>query len=216
MTNLILLGAPGAGKGTQAKMLLADYGIPQISTGDILREAIRKGTPLGIQVAPLMAAGKLVPDELVIEIVKERLKQPDAQKGFVLDGFPRTIPQAEALEKALSSVGTKINAVVQLDVPAQLIRDRILGRRSCPKCGSVYHVKDQPPRIEGKCDKDGADLITRDDDREEKVNKRLKEFADLTSLLGPHYDKKGMLKRVDGVGDPKRVYSDIKSAIGAK
>jgi adenylate kinase len=216
MMNLILLGAPGAGKGTQAKLLLTDYGIPQISTGDILREAVRNGTAQGKLAGPLMAAGKLVPDELVIEIVKERLKAPDAQKGFILDGFPRTIPQAEALEKALESVGTKINAVVQLDVPAQLIRDRILGRRSCPKCGSVYHVKDQPPKVAGKCDKDGCDLITRDDDREEKVNKRLKEFADLTSLLGPHYAKKGMLKRVDGVGDPQRVYRDIKAAIGAK
>lgn len=214
MMNLILLGAPGAGKGTQAKLLFADYGIPQISTGDILREAVRNGTELGKQAGPLMAAGKLVPDELVVGIVNERLKQDDCRNGFVLDGFPRTIPQADALEKALTASGKKINAVVQLDVPPELIRDRILGRRSCPKCGTVYHVKDQPPKVAGKCDKDGTDLIIRDDDREEKVNKRLTEFANLTSLLGPYYEKKGLLRKVNGVGDPARVYSDIKGAIG--
>ncbi|MFL5322400.1 MAG: adenylate kinase [Myxococcaceae bacterium] len=212
--NLILLGAPGAGKGTQAKLLFADYGIPQISTGDILREAVRRGTDIGKQAGALMAAGKLVPDDLVVGIVNERLKADDAQKGFVLDGFPRTIPQADALERALTASGTRINAVLQLDVPPELIRERILGRRSCPKCGTVYHVKDQPPKVPGKCDREGADLIIRDDDREEKVNKRLKEFADLTSLLGPYYEKKGLLRRVDGVGDPKRVYADIRKAIG--
>lgn len=214
MMNLILLGAPGAGKGTQAKLLFADYQIPQISTGDILREAVRNGTDIGKQAGALMAAGKLVPDDLVVGIVQERLKQSDCRNGFVLDGFPRTIPQADALEKALTAMGTKINAVVQLDVPPDLIRDRILGRRSCPKCGSVYHVREQPPKTEGKCDRDGTDLIIRDDDREEKVNKRLKEFADLTSLLGPYYENKGLLRRVDGVGETKRVYADIKKAIG--
>ena len=214
--NLILLGAPGAGKGTQAKRLLADFGIPQISTGDILREAIRNGSELGKQAKPLMDAGKLVPDELVVGIVKERLLAPDCKNGFVLDGFPRTISQAESLEKALDSMGTTVNAVVQLEVPDALIRDRILGRRSCPKCGSVYHATEQPPKVPGKCDKDGADLIIRDDDREEKVNKRLKEFADLTSLLAPHYEKKGLLRRVNGVGDPKRVYADIRAAIDVK
>jgi adenylate kinase len=195
-------------------LLFADYGIPQISTGDILREAVRKGTDIGKQAGALMAAGKLVPDDLVVGIVNERLKQDDAKNGFVLDGFPRTIPQADALEKALTASGTRINAVVQLDVPPELIRERILGRRSCPKCGTVYHVKDQPPKVAGKCDKDGTDLIVRDDDKEEKVNKRLKEFADLTSLLGPYYEKKGLLRRVNGVGDTKRVYADIKAAIG--
>lgn len=215
MMNVILLGAPGAGKGTQAKRLVAQFGIPQISTGDILREAVRSGSPLGQQVAPLMAAGRLVPDGLVVGIVQERLKQSDCVEGFLLDGFPRTVPQAEALEQALASVGRGVNAVVELDVPADLIRARVLGRRSCPACGAVYHVKESPPRVEGACDKDGTALITRDDDRSEKVEKRLAEFATLTSSLSPWYSERGLLRRVDGTGHPDQVYSAVLAALGA-
>jgi adenylate kinase len=215
MMNVILLGAPGAGKGTQAKRLAARFGIPQISTGDILREAVRTGSALGQQVAPLMAAGKLVPDDLVVGIVQERLKQPDCAQGFLLDGFPRTVPQAEALEQALSVMGRRVNAVVELDVAADLIRARVLGRRSCPACGSVYHVKESPPRAEGVCDKDGATLITRDDDRPEKVEKRLAEFEALTTSLSPWYAARALLRHVDGTGHPDQVYASVLAALGA-
>jgi adenylate kinase len=215
MMNLILLGAPGAGKGTQAKRLMARFGIPQISTGDILREAVRNGSALGQQVGPLMAAGKLVPDDLVVGIVQERLKQPDCSQGFLLDGFPRTVPQAQALEQALSSMGRSVSAVVELDVPADLIRARVLGRRSCPACGAVYHVKESPPKSEDACDKDGTPLITRDDDRPEKVEKRLTEFATLTRSLSPWYAERGLLRHVDGTGHPDQVYAAVLTAIGA-
>jgi adenylate kinase len=216
MMNVILLGAPGAGKGTQAKRLVARFGIPQISTGDILREAVRTGSPLGQQVAPLMAAGKLVPDALVVGIVQERLKQADCAKGFLLDGFPRTVPQAEALEQALSVMGRRVTAVVELNVPAELIRARVLGRRSCPACGAVYHLEESPPRVEGSCDRDGTSLITRDDDRPEKVEKRLAEFEALTTSLSPWYASRGLLRHVDGTGHPDQVYATVLAAMGAE
>jgi len=209
MVNVILLGAPGAGKGTQAKRLVEKYGIPQISTGDILREAVRNGTPLGLQAGPLMSAGKLVPDDLVVGIVRERLKQADCGAGFLLDGFPRTVPQAEALERALAEMGRVVDAVVELEVPADLIRARVLGRRSCPSCGAVYHLTDSPPSQPGICDRDGTALITRDDDRPEKVEKRLSEFAALTRSLSPWFDARGLLRRVDGTGSPEGVFRSV-------
>ena len=215
MMNVILLGAPGAGKGTQAKRLVSRFGIPQISTGDILREAVRSGTSLGQKVAPLMAAGQLVPDALVVGIVQERLRQPDCARGFLLDGFPRTVPQAEALELALASTGQSVSAVVELDVPADLIRARVLGRRSCPACGAVYHVQDSPPRSEGTCDKDGTALIIREDDKPEKVEKRLREFDALTTLLAPWYRAKGLLRTVDGTGAPDAVFAAVLAALGS-
>jgi len=214
MPNVILLGAPGAGKGTQAKRLVAKYGIPQISTGDILREAVRNGTPLGQQAGPLMSAGKLVPDELVVGIVRERLKQPDCSGGFLLDGFPRTVPQAEALERSLSEMGRVVDAVVELDVPADLIRARVLGRRSCPACGAVYHVSDSPPKVAGACNQDGSALITRDDDRPEKVEKRLSEFAALTRSLSPWYAGRGLLRKVDGTASPDAVFQQVVQVLG--
>jgi len=189
--------------------------IPQISTGDILREAVRNGTPLGLKAGPLMSAGQLVPDDLVVGIVRERLKQADCATGFLLDGFPRTVPQAEALEKALSDLGRRVSAVVELEVPADLIRARVLGRRSCPACGAVYHLTESPPSEEGICDRDGTALITRDDDKPEKVEKRLSEFATLTRSLSPWYGERGLLKRVDGTATPDAVFQQVLQVLGA-
>lgn len=215
MKNLILLGPPNAGKGTQSKQLYADFKIPQISTGDILRQAAKDGTPLGLQAKPIMDAGNLVPDDLVIGLVKERLAQPDASAGFILDGFPRTIPQAEALEKALGELGRKLDAVISLEVPMQLLVERASGRRSCPKDGSVFHVTQNPPKRQGLCDVCGSDLIQRDDDKPEKVEKRMEEYAKKTSPLKDFYRQKGMLKEIDGVGTPEGIYAVIKKELGA-
>jgi adenylate kinase len=212
--NLILLGPPGAGKGTQAKLMTTEFGIPQISTGDILRQATRDGTELGKQAKPLMDAGKLVPDELVVGIVQERLKAPDCAKGFILDGFPRTIPQAEALDKALSQLGKKLDAVLSFDVSEDKLIERLSGRRSCPTCGSVYHVYQNPPLRAGFCDKDSTGLIQRDDDREENVKERLREYAQKTRPLWSFYEKQGILRRIEGVGTPQGIFADLKVALG--
>ncbi len=212
--NLILLGPPGAGKGTQAKRLLADYNLPQISTGDILREAIRRGTELGKKAAPLMAAGQLVPDDLVVGVVEDRLREKDCVLGFVLDGFPRTIPQAEALERALAKLGRKLDAVISLEVPEDRLIERISGRRSCPNDGSVYHVSQNPPRRAGYCDKCGGGLIQRGDDREDKVRERLAVYARQTAPLKAFYARRGVLKTVDGIGTPEGIYTEIKVALG--
>lgn len=214
--NVILLGPPGAGKGTQAKKLYADYRIPQISTGDILREAAQRGTELGKKAKPLMDAGKLVPDELVVGIVQERLRADDCKAGFVLDGFPRTIPQAEALERALAQSGKGIDKVISLEVPdPQVIVERMGGRRSCPKCGSVYHVVQNPPRTAGVCDVCGAGLVQREDDAPEKVQKRLAEYAERTAPLKDYYQRKGLLVRIDGVGPAEGIYAEIRKALAS-
>lgn len=212
--NIILLGPPGAGKGTQAKKLSAEFGIPQISTGDILREAIRTGTELGKQAKPLMDAGKLVPDELVVGIVNERLQAQDCKPGFILDGFPRTIPQAEALDAALGKSNRRIDGVVSLEVPESDIVERISGRRSCPKDGSVFHVVTTPPKRAGTCDKCGAGLIQRDDDKEDKVRERLSVYAKQTAPLKEFYKKRGALKTIQGVGSPDGIFAEIKKALG--
>ena len=213
--NLILLGPPGAGKGTQAKRLWEEFHIPQISTGDILREAIRSGTELGKKAKPLMDAGKLVPDELVVGIVEERLRGADCVSGFILDGFPRTIPQAEALEASLKRSGRAIERVVSLEVPEGDIVARISGRRSCPQDGSVFHVVTSPPKRAGVCDKCGAELMQRADDKEDKVRERLAVYARQTEPLKAFYGNKGLLARVDGVGSPGAIYAAIKKAVGA-
>lgn len=213
--NLIFFGPPGAGKGTQAKKLVTDLQLLHLSTGDMLREAIRQGTELGKQAKPLMDAGKLVPDELVIGIVRERLSKPDAKNGFILDGFPRTIPQAEALERALADVGQKVDHVISLEVPEAELVERLSGRRSCPKCGAVYHVVSSPPKQAGICDKDGSELIQRDDDREDKVQHRLHVYSDQTSPLKAWYEKRGVLRSIPGVGSPDGIYAAIRKSIGA-
>jgi adenylate kinase len=212
--NLILFGPPFVGKGTQAKNLYAEFKLPQISTGDILRKAVREGTELGKLAGPLMAAGSYVPDEIVIGIVEERLKEPDCANGFVLDGFPRTPPQAEALERMLARLGRKLDAVVSLKVPHEKLIERGSGRRSCPTCGSVYHVYQNPPKRAGYCDKDGAGLVQRDDDKADVIEKRLKKYDAETAALEPFYAQRGLLKTIDGVGSPEGVYADIKKALG--
>jgi adenylate kinase len=212
--NLILLGAPGAGKGTQAQRLSARFGIPQISTGDMLRAARREGTTLGKKAEEYMTKGQLVPDEVVIGLVEERLAQPDAKAGFILDGFPRTIPQAQALDRVLEKLGRSRIAVVDVQVPEGVLHERLGGRLSCPKDGASYHVKFSPPKVAGKCDNDGADLITRADDKPEAISQRLREYHDKTAPLVDFYKTAGLLKTVDGVGELEVVLQRVVQALG--
>jgi adenylate kinase len=211
--NLILLGAPGAGKGTQAKLIVEKYGIPQISTGDMLREAVAKGTELGKKAKEYMDRGELVPDEVVIGIVKERLKQPDCDKGFILDGFPRTLKQAEELDKMLEELGKKIDAVINVHVPEEEVVKRIVNRRTCKNCGAVYHLIYNPPKEEGKCDKCGGELYQRDDDKEETVRARYKVYKEQTEPLIDYYSKKGLLYNVDGTKSIEEVFEEIKKIL---
>ncbi len=207
--NLILLGPPGSGKGTQAKLIVEKYGIPQISTGDMLREAVAKGTELGKIAKKYMDAGQLVPDEVVIGIVKERLQEPDCEKGFILDGFPRTIPQAEALDKILEELGKKIDAVINIQVPEEEVVKRIVNRRTCRKCGAVYHLIYNPPKEDNKCDKCGGELYQRDDDKEETVRQRYKVYKEQTEPLVEYYAKKGVLYNIDGTKSIEEVFNEI-------
>ncbi len=211
--NLVFLGPPGAGKGTQAKKLLEEFGMPQISTGDILRDAVRRGTDLGKKAKPLMEAGKLVPDDMVVGIAMEHLRQVDPARGFILDGFPRTIPQAVALDSALKRSGEKIDAAISLRVPEETLVERLSGRRSCPKDGSVYHVSQNPPKCEGLCDKCDSSLLQREDDKPEKVRERLAVYARQTAPLEAYYDKQGLLRVINGVGSPEDIYAQIKKIL---
>jgi len=211
--DLILFGPPGAGKGTQAKKLVGELGVPQVSTGDILRDHARRGTPLGQKAKPLMDAGQLVPDDIMIPLVDDRLKQPDCQKGFILDGYPRTIPQSEAVDRSLQGMGRRIQLVISLEVPDQVIVERVSGRRSCPQDGSVYHVVSHPPKRPGFCDVCDAGLVQRDDDRPEKVQQRLQAFHQQTAPLKALYQQRGLLRKVDGVGSPDGIFAEIRQAI---
>jgi adenylate kinase len=212
--KIIMLGAPGAGKGTQAKMLADKYGIPHISTGDIFRANIKNNTELGKKAKGYMDAGQLVPDELVVDLVVDRIKNKDCMKGFILDGFPRTIPQAEALDYALNNQNEKIDYAINVDVPDENIIKRMSGRRACVGCGATYHVDFNPPKKEGICDKCGSALILRDDDKPGTVKKRLQVYHDQTQPLIDHYQKKGALLTVDGTQDIKVVFADITKALG--
>ena len=209
--NLILLGGPGAGKGTQAKKLIDKFQIPQISTGDILRAAVKEGTEMGRKAKEYMDAGKLVPDEVVIGIIKDRLKQSDAQKGFILDGFPRTVPQAEALDKVLSDMGSKIDHVVSIEVDEEALVTRLTGRRTCKNadCGQMYHVKFTPPAKEGVCDRCGGELYQRDDDNEATVRNRLATYNQATAPLIDYYQAKGLLRPIKGVGSIDDIFKQI-------
>ena len=213
--RLILLGPPGAGKGTQAKRLIERYGIPQISTGDILRAAVREGTELGKKAKQYMDAGQLVPDEVVIGIIRERLKEADCAKGFILDGFPRTVPQAEALKSVLAELGQALDHVVSIEVPDEDLVERLTGRRTCRKCGAMYHVKFTPPKQEGVCDKCGGELYQRDDDKEETIRARLKVYHDQTAPLVEFYNEEGLLRRIDGVGSVDEIYGRILGVLEA-
>jgi len=207
--NLILLGPPGAGKGTQAKIIMDKYGIPQISTGDMLREAVAKGTELGKKAKEYMTQGKLVPDEIVIGMVKERLKQKDCEKGFILDGFPRTLAQAEALDRIMGEMGKKIDAVINVNVPEEEVVRRIAYRRTCRNCGAIYHLIYNPPKKPGICDKCGGELYQREDDKEETVRERYRVYKKNTEPLIEYYKKKGILFDVDGTKDIEGVKREI-------
>ena len=198
MLNIILMGPPGAGKGTQAKILTAKYDIPHISTGDMFREEIKQGTPLGKLAASYINDGHLVPDDVTIGLVKERLSQEDCAKGYLLDGFPRTIPQAEALEKITAEINRKIEYVINIDTPKEELVNRICGRRVCKKCGAPYHIINVKPKVDGVCDICGGELIQRPDDNEEALTIRLDAYNKQTQPLLEYYDKKGMLKTFNG------------------
>lgn len=207
--KIIMLGAPGAGKGTQAKMIADKYTIPHISTGDIFRANIKNGTALGMEAKGYMDQGKLVPDELTVKILLDRVAQDDCKNGYVLDGFPRTIPQAEVLDKALTELNDKIDFAINVDVPDENIIRRMSGRRACLSCGSTYHIEHVPPKKEGICDRCGSELILRDDDKEETVKNRLTVYHEQTQPLIDFYTEKGVLKDVDGTQDMQVVFDNI-------
>ena len=207
--KIIMLGAPGAGKGTQAKMLADRYGIPHISTGDIFRANIKNNTPLGQKAKAYMDAGQLVPDELVVDLVIDRIKDADCMKGFIFDGFPRTIPQAEALTNALNNQNEKIDYAIEVAVPDENIINRMGGRRACVGCGATYHVEFNPPKVEGICDKCGAKLILRDDDKPETVKERLQVYHAQTQPLIDFYAARDAHIAVDGTQDIMKVFEDI-------
>jgi|Deesub1362B_J571_1020462.scaffolds.fasta_scaffold00104_22 adenylate kinase len=207
--RIVLLGAPGAGKGTQAKKMVEKYGIPQISTGDILRKAVADGTPLGKEAKQYMDKGELVPDSVVIGLVKERLAQDDCKKGFILDGFPRNTSQAETLDKVLEEMGVPLQVALSVDVDFDVLMKRLTGRRTCRQCGQMYNIYYNPPKQEGVCDKCGGELYQRDDDKEETIRKRLEVYEAQTAPLIEYYDKKGILKRVNGVGNIDEIFANI-------
>jgi len=211
--QLILMGLPGAGKGTQAEKINEKYGIPHISTGDMFRLAIKEGTPLGKEAQAYMDEGALVPDEVTNGIVKERLAKDDCKEGYLLDGFPRTIPQAEALEDITKDLDRKLDYVIHVDVPEEKLVQRLTGRRVCPECGSSYHIIYNPPKKEGVCDKDGTELIQRDDDAEETVQKRLAVNVEQTKPLLDFYKEKGILITVDGDQSIDKVFADIQAKL---
>ena len=213
--KLILLGPPGAGKGTQAKMLTDRFGIPQISTGDILRSAVKEGTPMGVKAKAFMDAGGLVPDEVVVGIVRERLQKSDCADGFILDGFPRTVAQADALKETLLQLGKSLDAVISLEVDVEALVERLTGRRTCKACGRGYHVKFDPPKVAGTCDLCGGVLIQRDDDKEETIRKRLEVYHQQTAPLVAYYRTDSLLTSVDGMREIDTVQQQILSALAA-
>jgi len=213
--RLILLGPPGAGKGTQAKLLVDRLKIPQVSTGDMLRAAVKAGTPLGQEAKQYMDRGALVPDAVIIGLVRERLQQPDCSRGYILDGFPRTVAQAEALEKTLAGLQASLDCVVSLEVPTEDLVLRIAGRRTCRNCGAMYHVRFSPSKTDGRCDACGGPTYQRDDDREETVRRRLAVYAEQTAPLISFYEARGLLRRVPGTGEIAEIFQRVTAALGA-
>ena len=212
--KIIMLGAPGAGKGTQADKICAKYNIPHISTGDIFRANIKNNTELGQKAKSYMDKGELVPDELVVDLVVDRIKADDCANGYVLDGFPRTIPQAEALDAALAAINDKVDYAINVEVPDENIINRMSGRRACVACGATYHIVHIPTKVEGVCDKCGADLILRDDDKPETVKNRLNVYHEQTQPLIDYYTAKNVLHEVDGTKAMEDVFSSIVSILG--
>ncbi len=207
--RIILLGAPGSGKGTQAKKLVEKYHVPQISTGDLLRAAVAAGTPLGRQAKSIMEAGQLVSDDIVLGMIKERLAEDDARAGFILDGFPRTLVQAQALDQLLDELGWPLDGAILIDVDYEKIVRRITGRRTCRDCGQVYNIYTSPPRVDGVCDKCGGPLQQRADDTEETVRKRLQVYDQQTAPLIDYYRQQGKLHRVQGDGDIDEIFTAL-------
>jgi len=213
--RLILLGPPGCGKGTQAKLLVERLKVPQVSTGDMLREAVKAGTPLGLEAKQYMDRGALVPDAVIIGLVRERLRNPDCNRGYILDGFPRTVAQAEALEQTLRELNGSLDHVVSLEVAAEDVVGRIAGRRTCRNCGAMYHLRFSPSKVEERCDACGGPTYQRDDDREDTVRRRLLVYADQTAPLLSFYESRGLLRRVGGTGEIGQIFQRITTALGA-
>jgi len=212
--RLVLLGAPGAGKGTQAKMLIEKYTIPQISTGDILRKAVADGTPLGKEAKVIMDQGGLVSDKIVLGLVEERVKQPDCQGGFILDGFPRNTAQAEALDTMLSDMKMPLTVALAVDVDQSELLKRLTGRRTCKGCQQMYNIFFTPPKSDSKCDKCGGDLFQRDDDKEETIKKRLEVYNQQTAPLIDYYSRKNIMKSVQGTGSIEDIFTKVTAALG--
>lgn len=211
--NLLIMGPPGGGKGTQAEVLVRELGVTHISTGDMFREAVKEGTEMGKKAKEYMDKGQLVPDEVVIGMVKERLSRPDCARGFLLDGFPRTLAQAEALDATLKELGLKLDAVININVPREPILERLTGRRVCRNCGATYHIKYNPPKVEGKCNHCGGELYQRSDDTEETVNKRLDVYEAQTQPLIEYYTKKGLIKHINGNQEIKKVSEEMLASL---
>jgi len=212
--RIVLLGPPGAGKGTQAKLLQDETGACQISTGDILRKAVAEKTPLGKEAAEYINRGALVPDDVIVNLVAERLKEQDCENGFILDGFPRTIPQAQSLDAILKTRGLSLNGVLSVHVPESIIIERLAGRRTCRTCGDLSHVVFNPPKKTDVCDRCGGELYQRDDDREETIANRLKVYEKQTAPLADYYRERGLLREIDGVGDVDEIRARVASALG--
>ncbi|MFO7953533.1 adenylate kinase [Thioalkalivibrio sp.] len=211
--RIVLMGAPGSGKGTQAKKMVATFGIPQISTGDLLRAAVAAQTELGKKAENAMESGNLVPDDLVLGLIRDRLQEPDAQKGFILDGFPRNVAQAEALDTMLADIESPLDRAIQIDVPFEELKQRLTGRLACGDCGAVFNTHTFPPQKEGVCDLCGGELIHRSDDNEETVVNRLKVYEEQTQPLIEYYDHRGLLKHINGTRDIELIFDEIRQLL---